>query len=254
MQDGIYIKTNTIQLLTNGNGSTNLPAVLVYSQISFRSSPKFTGSQRIGGYVIANYSDFYFLGLTYKQIKTALTFLEAKGLIKRKIFHQNLKGVKGTYLGLSITTVPPGTEGESLQVRRVGTSRDGGSVPPGTNKVKESKEVLKSSSNSTTTPNPDFLKVEETFKISAEKYSRTLRRGFSKNIDKLNPFLKKHGLPIILKMIDYYLRNPLDNSKFDHAQPSVDSFVQYFPEIYKECISRHSGQYSEDAMTFHNMR
>lgn len=127
---------------------------------------------------------------------------------------------------------------------------------PHTYSKKVNKEVKskKSSSNGTTTPNPDYQKVEETFKVSAEKYSKPLRKGFSKNIDKMDPFLKKHGTNTILKMIDYYLKNPGDNPKLDHPQPSVDTFVQYFPEIFKECITKHAGQYSEDAFTFNNLR
>lgn len=259
-QKFVQIPLVYVDYLTEITGEFNVSAIYLLSQINYQykfAEKNFALKQN---YLIINYDNYTQLGLSSHQVKRLITFLESVGLVKKHIFRTGMSGKRGTFLGV----IPRDLESEITLTHSAESLSDNLNhsaeshyplVRNHPNKVLEVNNNLhiSSSKQTTTEKTQEFSLIEEAFIINAERCNKILRKNFMSNFDtKLLPKIKQNSLPLILECISYYLHNPSNNPQLDHPNPSVDSFVQWYSEIFKEYRNK-AGQYSEDAMTFHNL-
>lgn len=249
-----------IEAMTASSKVCNFAALQLLSQ--FRNQYEYAKKKNmlIDGFMIVSYNDYENIGISNHTAKRATTFLVKHGLLTKALYHRDLYGNRGTFLGvkpaidLELKYYDTSTESytSSKQLRPgVSTKQPQSLEQNSPNKVQEVQDNLKtiqeSSTGVTTSVNcgsdakvddyepKAFKEVEETFVYTAKEFGKTLRPGFMKNFKtRLYPKILKHTLDKVIIHLKHYVSNASGNKKLEHPNLSVDSFSHWYDDIAKD--------------------
>lgn len=96
----------------------------------------------------------------------------------------------------------------------------------------------------------ELLKYWKETYLSVTRKPDTIMIKDRVNIKRLHD---EYGTDKLKKLITFYLNNYLD-LKYLKGLPSIGALLGFRKRIEHDMESKHAGQYSEDAMTFNNLR
>jgi hypothetical protein len=274
------VRMSDIQVMKDKSKACNFLALHLMSQIRNQYEyAKKTGRVK-DGYMLVSYNDYDNIGISSYQAKRAVSYLVKVGLLEKYLYRENLKGDRGTFLGvkpvdtLDLLSSEDGTNKKEPTILDKSTDRSTKDDPYTQNRsnkvLKVQKEVnlsLTSSSNDATTTTEKEVAfsedgkvkeaydlIEKTFKSSAESLGKNLRKNFMNNFkEKIYPKILKDSLTKVKQYLEHYIENPTKNEKLNHPNPSVDSFNHWYYDIVRDFNKMiNDGQYRNKFFTFDN--